>query len=467
MYDFDRVLERRGTNSAKWDFSFFVQPEADGDTIPMWVADMDFACAPEIIGAIRERLDRSPVLGYSSYICPRYFRAVCGWYQRRYGWYIHSDSVVVTKGVVPAMKSLILALTGPGDGVIINMPVYYPFFNTILATGRTVVNSPLAERDGYYTLDFADLEEKLSRPENKLLLFCNPHNPTGRVWSREELARLGELCKRHGVILVSDEIHGDLTRLGCSYTPVAALFPGEEFIITCTAPSKTFNLAGMGLSNIVVPSAEHRRALEGIDGVPQLANPLSIAATQAAYESGDAWVDELRAYLDGSMELLAEFLKERLPRARFRVPEGLYLAWVDVSAYRSDGPALERELVERGKILLECGERFGAGGGGFIRINCACPRSLLLEGLARIAGCLEGGAEIHPLPRSAADERLRPVRPPAVGEECVACGACAAACPEHAISPADPRVTDPQRCALCLRCISACPTLARRADTLS
>ncbi len=393
MYQFKEVALRRGTNCVKWDFPHVMNPDAKPGTLPMWVADMDFDCMPELVDAIRARLQKSPVLGYSSFYSPRYFRAVCGWYARRFGMYIHSESIVVHRGVVPAIKSLILALTQRGDGILIQMPVYYPFFNTIEATGRKVVNSGLQrDENGVYKIDFTDLAEKLADKTVKMMLLCSPHNPVGRVWRQEELLQLGELCKKNGVILVSDEIHCDIVRSGVRHIPVTTLFPGEEWIITCTAPSKTFNIAGLGLSNTIVPSAEHRALLVERDGTLLMHNPLAIVAVQAAYEMGDAWVDELNAQLDENFYLAKEFFKTHLPLAEFHVPEGSYLGWLDVSAYAADSACLENRLITEAGVMLEAGARFGEGGEGFLRLNLACPPEMLLDGIGRVAGYLTGNS---------------------------------------------------------------------------
>ena len=381
-YNFDQPIDRWGTNSAKWDFMPYLKPGADEATLPMWIADMDFPCPPPVVQAVHERADRQ-IFGYSSYLSPRYFRAVCGWFQRRFGFYVNSRDVMMTRGVVDAIKTAILSLTRPGDGVVIQMPVYYPFFHTINETGRKVADSPLVNTDGYYTIDFDDLESKLADPANTLMVFCSPHNPVGRVWTEEELRRVGELCQKHGVPLVSDEIHWDFVRAGQRHVPIASLFPKWKDVITCTAPSKTFNLAGMYLSNIVVPNPEHRKRIEALGMSTSMANPLAIAATQAAYEQCDGWVDQLNAYLDGNFAFMSEFLQKRLPKAKFRVPEGTYLAWVDVSAYCGDTARLELDLVKDAGVMLECGDTFGPSGEGFLRINCACPRAQLEQALDR------------------------------------------------------------------------------------
>lgn len=386
-YDFDRVIDRRSSNSTKWDFMSTRKPEATADTIPMWIADMDFASPPQVVEALHQRVDRE-IFGYSEFATPRYFRAVCGWFQRRFGLFVNSRDVVAAPGVVDAVRMMVLALTQPGDGVVIQRPVYPPFTHTVEETGRRVTDNPLVNTDGYYTMDFTDLEAKLADPANRLMILCSPHNPVGRVWTEDELRRVGELCQTYGVPLVSDEIHGDFLRAGQRHTPMAALFPQWKDLITCTSPSKTFNLAGLSLSNIVVPNQAHRARLEELGLLSGLTNPLSIAAAQAAYEQCDAWVDQLNAYLDLSFAFMAEFLASRLPEAVFCVPEGTYLAWLDVSAYQTDTARLEVDLVREAGVMLQCGDSFGAEGAGWLRLNCACPRAQLEAALERLCNYL-------------------------------------------------------------------------------
>ncbi|HHX75458.1 MAG TPA: pyridoxal phosphate-dependent aminotransferase [Firmicutes bacterium] len=389
-YDFDTVIDRNRTNSVKWEFMHLFAPDAPQGTLPLWVADMDFPCAEPIIAALHERVDKK-IFGYSSPETGEYYRAVCSWYQHRFNWYVNSDDIVFSPGVVPALGYLLEILTEQGDGVIIQPPVYHPFSGKITACGRTIVNNPLLYRDGYYTMDFADLEKKARDPGNKVLLLCSPHNPVGRVWRREELQRLGRICLDNGLYIIADEIHYDLVRRGVAHTPLATLFPGEKHrIITATAPSKTFNLAGLQLSHIIIHDKELRSrwlcyVRDKISyGGP---NPLSLAAVQAAYMYGEDWLEAVLAYLDDNVEFLRSYLRRHLPGVILPPPEGTYLAWLDFRAYNLPQDELFARMVRAG-VLLENGIKYGREGEGFLRLNFACPRKILATALERMAGTL-------------------------------------------------------------------------------
>ncbi len=404
LYDFDKVVDRQGTNSLKWEFMTQVDSGAARDTIPLWVADMDFPCAEPIIRALHKRVDRL-IFGYSCWKTPEYFAAVTGWYKRRFGWDVDSDSIVFSPGIVPAVNFLVELLTGPGDPVIIQRPVYTPFTDAILARNRRVVNNPLRrDSKGYYTIDYDDLDKKAAESGAKLLIFSSPHNPVGRVWTEDELRRLVEICRAHNIIIISDEIHYDLLRRGVKQHPLETVAPEyRSSIITCTAPSKTFNIAGLQVSNIVIRDAELRRRWTAyVNGQLHidLHNALAIEAVQAAYNEGGPWLEELLDYLDGQVDYIARFISARLPKARFCRPEGTYLAWIDLSAYceHQDGSeklkdgateALVGRLTREAGVMVESGTIFGPEGAGYVRLNFACPRSTLAEGLNRIAEALE------------------------------------------------------------------------------
>lgn len=387
-YHLDRMIDRSGTHSMKWEFMSTIDPRADAQTLPFWVADMDFACAEPILKALHERVDRL-IFGYSSSHTDRYYRAVCSWYQRRFDWSIDPAEIVYSPGVVPAIGFIIDLLTEPGDGVILQRPVYFPFSVMIFTRNRIVVNNELLDRDGHYEMDFADLEEKAADPKNKLMILCSPHNPVGRVWTAAELQQVVDICRRHQVTLISDEIHCDLVRMGVRHIPLARLCPEYgDHIITATSASKTFNMAGMQLANIVIHDKELRnRWQDYVRGRLSLRdpNPLSIVATQAAFESGEPWLEAVRAYLDDNMRLMADFLKTNLPEARFRIPEGTYLAWIDFGRYGLTPEALGELLIRKAHVLIEGGAMFGDHSPHHIRINTACPRALLETGLNNIA----------------------------------------------------------------------------------
>ena len=387
-YNLDQIIDRNGTHSMKWEFMRDVEPRANSQTLPFWVADMDFACAEPIIRALHERVDRL-IFGYSSNHTESYFGAVCGWYQRRFGWSISPGDIVYSPGVVPAIGFIIDLLTEPGDGVILQRPVYFPFSVMIFTRDRLIVNNELLDRDGYYEMDFADLEMKAADSKNKLLILCSPHNPVGRVWKAAELKKVVDICRRHHVTIISDEIHCDLVRVGIRHIPLAKLCPEyKNHIITTTSASKTFNMAGMQLSHVIISDQELRaRWLDMVRGRLSLRdpNPLSIVATQAAFESGEPWLEEVLAYLDGNMRFIARFLEQNLPKAKFRVPEGTYLAWINLGGYGLGAEELGNLLIQKANVLIEGGPMFGEHSPQYIRINTACPRSLLQTGLEKIA----------------------------------------------------------------------------------
>ncbi|BEQ15969.1 MalY/PatB family protein [Desulfoferula mesophila] len=391
IYDFNKVINRDRTNSVKWEFVGHHVAGARDDTLPLWVADMDFPCAQPIIDALHARVDRL-IFGYSDPYTEEYLSAVTGWFERRFNWIIDPEHLVVAPGVVPAIGVLLRILTQPGDGVIIQRPVYYPFTNMITGNGRRVINNPLSLSDGRYAMDFADLEAKASDPANTMMILCSPHNPVGRVWTPEELIRAAEICQKHEVVLISDEIHCDLVRRGVTQIPTRLLSDSDQ-IITCTSASKTFNLAGLHICNCIVSSEKIRqewqaeqRGRMGLSG----GNAMGIAATQAAYNQGEEWLEQVLDYLDANLQFMAEFIAERLPQAAFTIPQGTYLPWIDLRGYGLTGPELEERILGQANIALDQGYIFGPEGEGFERINAACPRSILTDCLERMAKVLEG-----------------------------------------------------------------------------
>ena len=388
---FDLVHDRTGTGSLKWDFA--VERGRPASALPLWVADMDHRTAPAVTSALLWRV-RHGIFGYTEPDAA-YHAALTGWFARRYGWAVDPDWNVVTPGVVPALALAVRALTGPGDAVVIEEPVYYPFRQVVEDNGRGVVSVPLTrDADGVYRRDPAALEDALARTGARLLLLCNPHNPVGRVWSREELEELAEVTGRHGVVVVSDEIHADLALPGRRTTPFASL--GGEVAartITCTSPSKAFNLAGLQVANILIADAGLRarfRAELNALGYSQ-PNALGLTACRAAYESGDAWLDELRGHIAEAREHVVARLA-RIPGIEATPTEGTYLLWLDCRGLLERSGLEARELDEfilrRAGLWLDDGAIFGAGGEGFTRINVACARAVLDEALDRLAAAV-------------------------------------------------------------------------------
>ncbi|GAA0232106.1 MalY/PatB family protein [Metaclostridioides mangenotii] len=391
-YDFDKIVDRIGTDSVKWDFRTMCSPKAQKDGLPLWVADMDFECADPIIKALHDRVDHK-IFGYSSNNSGEYFDAFCNWYKRRFGWEIDRKSVVFAPGVVPALAILVRILTNPGDGVIIQRPVYYPFTNKIEKNDRKVINNSLIYDDGTYKMDYDDLEEKAKDPKNKVLILCSPHNPVGRVWSEDELIRVVDICKKHDVWIVADEIHSDLVRKGIKHTPIQLLCDDyKDKIVTCVAPSKSFNLAGMQSSNIIINNAElKKKYLDEVvsTGGVHSPNPFAIVSTVAAYNESEDWLDELNDYLDKNIDFIKEYLENNLPKAKLIYPEGTYLVWIDLTTYGLSEVELEDLMFKKANILLDEGYIFGKEGIGFERINAACPKSILEECLIRMKDALD------------------------------------------------------------------------------
>ncbi|WBW97262.1 MalY/PatB family protein [Oceanirhabdus sp. W0125-5] len=389
-YNFDEVIDRRGTNALKWDPELIekLMGAKGEDLLPMWVADMDFRCPQVVIDSLKKRAEHG-IFGYSMPL-DEYYSAMNYWYKKRYNWEIKSEWVINSPGIVPALNFIIRALTEPRDKVIIQQPVYYPFKSSIENNDRVVINNALINKEGKYVIDFEDLENKAKDSQCKLLILCSPHNPVGRVWEKEELQKLGEICNRYNVIVVADEIHSDLILSGNKHTTYGSL--GKEFennCVICTAPSKTFNLAALQISNIIIPNEEIREKIEKEFMKSFMMTPLpnifAIDAIHSVYSpEGEEWLEQLLTYLDGNADFIGDFVKEHMPNVRYTKPEGTYLAWLDFREVESDYKELERKISEEAKVVLDGGSMFGTKGRGFIRINYACPRSILEEGLTRI-----------------------------------------------------------------------------------
>ncbi|HWQ60940.1 MAG TPA: PatB family C-S lyase [Negativicutes bacterium] len=385
-YDFDAIIERNGTGSMKWDD--LERVFGTDDVLPFWVADMDFAAAPGITAAVQAKA-RHPVYGYHTKE-ESFFQAAMAWEHRRHGLALERNWVINTPGVVSSLGAAVLALTAPGDKIVIQPPVYPPFFSCVTRNGRQVVENPLRERDGRWEMDLADLESKLG-PDVKMLVLCSPHNPVGRVWTRGELLALGEVCLRHDVTIVADEIHCDLVFSGQSHVPLATL--GPELAARCVtffAPSKTFNIAGTYTSLAVVSDPARREKyfalLAGL-GI-SAGNLFGLAAAEAAYKTGEDWLDSLLPYLEANADSLVDFVSRELPGVRVTKPEGTYLAWLDFRDRFADQGELKRFLIGDAKVGLNDGLTFGRQGKGFARFNFGCPRKLMVAGLERIAAAL-------------------------------------------------------------------------------
>lgn len=381
-YDFSRPTDRRGTDSYKWDSA----PEAD--IIPLWVADMDFETFPGITGALQRRVAHG-IFGYTR-VPETYYEAVCHWFEKRHGWHINREDIIYTSGVVPAVSAVIKALTLPGDQVIVQGPVYNCFFSSIRNNGCEMVSNSLIynKEELRYEIDFDDLERKLAHERARLMLICNPHNPGGRVWTRDELTRVAELCRKYGVRVVSDEIHCELTLYDNEYVPFGSL-PDElsRGSITCCSPSKAFNTAGLQIANIVCRDAEVRNRIDRAININEVCdvNPFGVIALQAAYsDEGYEWLTQLRAYISANYDLLRERFARELPKCKVMRMEGTYLAWIDCSELHIPSDEIEEMLMHENKVWVNAGSMYGAEGAAFIRINMACTSELLNEGITRI-----------------------------------------------------------------------------------
>lgn len=385
-YDFSRPTDRRGTDSYKWDSA----PEAD--IIPLWVADMDFETFPGITEALQRRVAHG-IFGYTR-VPEAYYEAVCRWFGKRHGWHINREDIIYTSGVVPAVSAVIKALTLPGDQVIVQGPVYNCFFSSIRNNGCEMVSNSLIynKEELRYEIDFDDLERKLKHERARLMLICNPHNPGGRVWTRDELTRVAEICRKYGVRVVSDEIHCELTLYDNEYVPFGSL-PDElsRGSITCCSPSKAFNTAGLQIANIVCRDAEVRNRIDRAININEVCdvNPFGVIALQAAYsDEGYEWLTQLRKYISANYDLLLERFARELPKCKVMRMEGTYLAWIDCSKLHIPSDEIEEMLMHENKVWVNAGSMYGAEGAAFIRINMACTSELLNEGITRIVNGL-------------------------------------------------------------------------------
>ena len=388
-YDFTTLVSRKDTGSSKWNAMYAQNPDVPEGVIPLSVADMELKNAPQIAEGVGEYLKHT-ILGYTN-PTHRFYDAIINWQKRRNNWDIRPEWIVDYPGVVPAFFHVTKFLTQPGDGVILLTPVYYPFFEAVRNSGRTLVESELIYRDGTYTIDFADLEAKAKDPANKLLLFCSPHNPVGRLWTREELEQVGKICLENGVRIISDEIHSDLVLDNRPHIPLASLSEDlAQITVTCNAPSKTFNLAGMIPSYLVIPSQEIRTAVK--NGQRQEGtfhcNIAGYRALEIAYDQCEDWLEELLALLRANRQLVEDFLAEKLPQIKPVHLEATYLQWLDCTGLGMSSEEMDQFMQKKAFWFTDPGHMFGAGGAMFQRINLACPTSALQDALDRLYGAL-------------------------------------------------------------------------------
>lgn len=382
-YDFDAVHDRRGTDCEKWDAG----PAFKGrdDLLPLWVADMDFALPDEVLADVRAVVNRG-IFGYG-FAGDAYYEAVQGWFAQRFGWDTERSWIVQTPGVVFAIGVALQAFTEPGDAVLVQQPVYYPFAQLVEANGRELVNSPLVYEHGRYRIDFDDFERQVRERHVKAFILCSPHNPVGRVWTPDELDRLGRICLEHDVLVIADEIHADFTYPGHEHRMFPLVNPAfEQRCVVCTAPSKTFNIAGLQVANIVIPNEELRARYQAVLGKLGYlgANVVALEACRAAYAHGGPWLAELKAYLAENLGYLRAFVDERLDGIELVEPEGTYLVWLDCAGLGLADEELEDLIVNEAHLWLDAGSMFGPGCGQFERVNIACPRATLAQALERL-----------------------------------------------------------------------------------
>ena len=400
-YDFDAEISRRGTSSVKWEFfwknenlSYWERTDpslGDERVLPMWVADMDFPCPQPVVDALVERA-RQAIYGYTAKT-ETYYEAVVNWMERRQRWTIEPEWICTTPGVVPALNLLVRTFVAAGEKVLIQPPVYHPFFHAIQNNGAGLVPNPLVYENGGYRIDYTDLERKARDPDLKMVILCSPHNPVGRVWTKDELARFGEICLENNLLVVADEIHGDLIYRGHTFTPFASI--SQDFaqnMVVCTAPSKTFNLAGLHTSNIIIPNDELRSRFQktlrstGLGWV----GVFGVVALEAAYNHGEEWLEQVMDYIEGNLRYMEEYVAQHIPQITLVQPQGTYLVWLDCRRLGLDKLELKRLMFDEARVFLDEGFVFGPEGEGFERINIACPRSILAEALGRIKNAREG-----------------------------------------------------------------------------
>lgn len=381
QYNFDEIINRENTDSVKYDLRKVIFEKED--VIPMWVADMDFKTPDFIINAIKERLNHE-VFGYS-FRSKSYFESIINWLKRRHQWEVKEEWMSFSPGIVPAINMAVMAYTKPGDKIIVQTPVYFPFFSAIVNNDRVQVENPLQLKNDRYCIDFEDLEEKLKGA--KMIILSNPHNPGGSVWTKDELKRLGDLCVKNNVIILSDEIHADLVFKNIKYTPLASISKEiDEITVTFIAPSKTFNMAALATSSLICSNKELKEKYDKVLDTIHIGmgNVFGAVASEAAYNLGDEWLDQLMEYLSGNLDYLDHYLKENIPQIKMIRPEGTYLVWLDCSELKMTDEELKNFMIQKAGLGLNAGTMFGTGGEGFMRINVACPKQTITDALARL-----------------------------------------------------------------------------------
>ncbi len=382
-HNFDQIINRDNTRAIKLEFR--ERNFGNADVLPLWVADMDFAAPPAVQEALLSRFNH-PVYGYTNRPQP-FFDAITGWLQRRYNWEIPSSWVDFSPGVVPNLGLAVQAFTNPGDGVVIQPPVYPPFFGVVTDFGRKVIENPLIETEDGYKIDFEHFEKVTAHPDTKLFLLCHPHNPVGRLWNEDELRQMGEICIKNNVIIISDEIHCDLTLFGHVHKPLATLSHEiSNITITCMAPSKTFNLAGFSTSYMI---AENSKLLQGVRSLIHgyhlhMGNTFGPVALEAAYNHSEEWLEDLKQYLEGNVNLVVDFVKDNMPEVKVRKPEATYLLWMDFREWELESPELKQFMIQKAGLGLNDGPSFGLQGKGFQRMNVASPRSIIQQALNQL-----------------------------------------------------------------------------------
>ena len=388
-YNFNERIDRSENHSAKW--AEMEMKFGRSDLIPMWVADMDIKAAPEIVESMKKKVEQE-IFGYV-YRPDSYYKTATEWLKKRFGYEISPSSLIHSPGVVPSMSILVKMLTKNSDKILIQTPVYPPFASAVKDNGRELVENPLVKDEkGYYTIDFEDLEKKLSLDEVKLFILCNPHNPVGRVWKKEELLKMGELCKKYNVRILADEIWRDLIMPGYKHTPMASLSKDiEDITITLFSPTKSFNLAGLQASFATFPRVEERKEFDNILGQMDVKrnNPFSLVAFETAYEKCEDWLEELILHIDGNMQYVVDFIAEKLPEIKVVKPEGTYLMWLDFNGTKIPQDKIQEFLINEAKVAMNDGGSFGSNGKGFARMNMACPRYMVEEAMERIEKALK------------------------------------------------------------------------------
>lgn len=383
QYQFDQIVERNNTNCDKWDDC--EEEFGRKDLIPLWIADMDFQSPPEVIQAIIDRAEHG-IYGYTIRTV-EYYRSVANWVKKRHGWDVSIDSICPAPGVVPTLAISILSFTKPGDKILVQSPVYAPFFNMVEENNRGLITNPLIYHNGIFDIDFDDFEKKIKDPEVKMFILCNPHNPVGRVWTKQELLKMGNLCLQYGVMIVSDEIHSDIVYSGNKHIPIASLSPDLASIsLTCLAPSKTFNIAGLKTSMVIVEDIAKKKSFLSREHAMNLQNNnvFGIEASLAAYTYGDRWLTELIQYLEGNISFVDQFFKSRVPEIKLVFPEGTYIPFIDCKELGLNSKDLQSFFVNQAGVAMNNGRDFGIEGEGFMRMNIAAPRGIIQSALERM-----------------------------------------------------------------------------------